>query len=54
MYPTEVRPGVAIATVTGNLVAKDNKLRLESLTVAQLKRLSDWTPGKQVRRLPHA
>ena len=47
MFPNEVRPGVTVATVTGNLIAKDNRLKLDALTRVQLKELNDWSPGQQ-------
>ena len=31
MTPVEIRPGVAVATVTGNLVVRDNKYTLNML-----------------------
>lgn len=47
MLPNEVRPGVSVATITGNLQAKDNKLRLEALTKPQVQELNNWSPGRQ-------
>ena len=31
LHPQEVRPGIAVATVTGTLVTKDNRYTLEPL-----------------------
>ena len=31
LHPQEVRPGIAVATVTGTLVSKDNRYTLEPL-----------------------
>ncbi|KAK3739104.1 hypothetical protein QZH41_018241 [Actinostola sp. cb2023] len=32
LHPQEVRPGIAVATITGTLVTKDNKYTLEPLS----------------------
>lgn len=47
MMPSEIRPGISVATITGNLMAKDNQLRLEALTKTQLQDLNNWSPGNQ-------
>lgn len=48
LMPTEVKPGVAIATVTGYLDGKDNTFIVKSLTRNHLKELTgDWRPGSQ-------
>ncbi|KAI1283062.1 Integrator complex subunit 9 [Halotydeus destructor] len=47
MVPCEVRPGVSLATVTGNLSAKDCRLKLLALSHNQVKELNNWSPGEQ-------
>ena len=34
LHPQEVRPGIAVTTVTGTLVAKDNRYILEPLILS--------------------
>lgn len=46
MLPNEVRPGLSVATITGNLQAKDNRFHVQSLSRTQLQDLNNWTPGK--------
>ena len=44
LVPVEVRPGISIVTVTGSLLAKDNKFKLQLLTKSQIHELSDESP----------
>ena len=36
LHPQEVRPGIAVATVTGTLVSKDNRYTLEPLELSEI------------------
>ena len=59
LTPVEIRPGVAVATVTGNLVVKDNTYTLNTLedeeegeiTRVKRERDSGETDGKVCLRL---
>jgi len=44
LLPVEVRSGVRIATVTGTLLAKDNKFKLQLLTKSQMHELASGAP----------
>ena len=54
MTPVEIRPGVAVATVTGNLMVRDNKYTLHVLQdeedgeITRVKREADSEPDKKV------
>ena len=54
LTPIEIRPGVAVATVTGNLMVRDNKYTLHVLQdeedgeITRVKREADSEPDKKV------
>ena len=57
LVPVEVRPGVALATVSGNLVVKDNTYTLNTLEdeedgeITRVKREKDGESGRDRKRL---
>lgn len=48
LKPAEIKPGCSIATITGALVARDNKFHLSSLTQNEIKSYLTVKPGQSL------